>query len=91
MVVFRQAADFFGLSASPMAMAAMMERNSEANKLIDIVLTIRNVKAKEFLLLSCYDLIRNIDNEEAKEVLYNIANDMGYDYVKLNNLFAVYQ
>ena len=91
MAIFRQAADFFGLSYSPMAMSAIMARYSDVDYLIDTVLTIRNVKAKEFLLLTCYDLISKIDSNEAMEILHSIARDMGYNHLKLNSLIAAYQ
>lgn len=90
MMIFRQASIFFGMSDSAVDVAKIMAKYSDADVLIDTVLTIKNTKAKEFLLLSCYDLIKNTGNNEAYELLSNIANDMGYDKPKLHSLIAVY-
>lgn len=91
MFLFRQAAAFFGLSDSPMAMSRIMAKYTDADVLIDIVLTIKPVKAKEFLLLTCHDLIKSSNKSEARELLYNIANDMGYDRQKLEKLINRYE
>lgn len=90
MVIFKQAALFYGIPSSPAAFAAIMSKYTNADTLIDTVLTIRSVKAKEFLLLTCYDIIRSIDNLDAFELFLNIANDMGYDKTKLEELIRAY-
>lgn len=90
-VLFKQAALFFGLSDSPTAMSRIMSKYTDADMLVDIVLTIKPVKAKEFLLLTCYDLIKTSKKSEAHDLLYNIASDMGYDKPKLDHLIGLYQ
>ena len=89
-VLFKQAALFFGLSDSPDAMSRIMSKYTDADMLVDIVLTIKPVKAKEFLLLTCHDLIKTSKKSEAYDLLYNIASDMGYDKPKLNHLISLY-
>ena len=90
-MIFKQSALFFGVPDSPMAISKIMSKYPDADTLIDIVLTIKSTKAKEFLLLTCYDLIKSSYNSEASEILFNIANDMGYDKTKMRNLINSYQ
>jgi len=90
-LIFKQSAIFFGLPDSPSALSKIMTKYTDADTLIDIVLTIKPVKAKEFLLLTCYDLIKSSNKSEAFDLLFNIANDMGYDRSKLTNLISLYQ
>ena len=47
-------------------------------------------KTKEFLLLTCYDLTKMSGRAEAYELLYNIANDMGYNRERLHMLIRQY-
>lgn len=56
-----------------------MAKYSDADTLVDIVLTIKFKKAKEFLLLTCHDLIKESGNNKADFLLSNIVYDMGYD------------
>lgn len=90
MMIFKQAAAFFGIPDSPIEVSQIMAKYSDADTLVDTVLTFKDVKAKEFLLLSCYDLIKSAGNQEADELLFNIANDMGYNKDKFQNLISVY-
>lgn len=89
-MLFKQAALFFGLPDSLSALSHIMAKYTDADVLVDIVTTIKPVKAKEFLLLTCYDLIRSAHNSEAHDLLYNIANDMGYDHERLTQLIRQY-
>lgn len=90
MILFRQAAKFFGLSDSPIVLSQMMSKFSDSDTLINTVITIRPVKAKEFLLLTCYDLVKSSRKPEAFDALVGIANDMGYDRAKMQRLIALY-
>ena len=91
MVIFKQSALFFGLPDSPIAMYEIMSEYTNADTLIDIVLSIKPVKVKEFLLLTCHDLIKSTGKSEAYDLLFNIANDMGYDRTRLINLIRSYK
>lgn len=91
MTIFKQAGAFFGIATSPAATARIMQKFPNADILIDTVLTIRPTKAKEFLLLTCYDLIKPTRNSDAFEILYNIANDMGYSKTRFENLINAYK
>lgn len=89
-LVFRQAAIFFGISDSPEKLSQIMSKYDDADTLIEIVLTIRHRKSKEFLLLTCYDLTRLSGRTEPLEILVNIANEMGYDRHQFQNLVKQY-
>lgn len=90
-ILLKQSAVFYGVPDSPLFLSKIMSKYSDADALLDIVLTIKPVKAKEFLLLSCYDLIKSTGKQEAFDLLFNIANDMGYDKTKLEQLILLYQ
>lgn len=90
MILFRQAAKFFGLSDSPIVLSQMMSKFSDSDTLINTVITIRPAKAKEFLLLTCYDLVKSSRKPEASDALFGIANDMGYDRAKMQRLITLY-
>ena len=45
---------------------------------------------KEFLLLTCHDLTKMSGKVEAYELLYNIANEMGYNKDRFNALIEQY-
>lgn len=83
-----QSAVFYGIDNYEETLAAAMPKYNDADKLIDTVLTIRDKNAKEFLLLSCYDLAKMSGNEEAYEVLYNVAYEMGYNKERLYQLIC---
>lgn len=91
MILFRQAAKFFGLSDSPIVLSQMMSKFSDSDTLINTVITIRPAKAKEFLLLTCYDLVKSSRKPEASDALFGIANDMGYDRAKMQRLISRYK
>lgn len=90
-ILFRQSAVFFGLPDSPAVMSKIMSKYTDADTLVDIILTIKPIKAKEFLLLTCYDLIKESGESEANDLLFNIANDMGYDKTRFEQLIRLYQ
>lgn len=90
-MLFKQSAVFFGLPDSPAVMSKIMSKYTDADTLVDIILTIKPIKAKEFLLLTCYDLIKESGKSEANDLLFNIANDMGYNKTRFEQLIRVYQ
>ena len=93
-MLFKQSAVFFGLPDSPVVLSKIMSKYTDADTLVDIVLTIKPIKAKEFLLLTCYDLINSSGKPEAYDllfILFNIANDMGYDKTRFEQLIRLYQ
>ena len=90
-MLFKQSAVFFGLPDSPAVLSKIMSKYTDADTLVDIVLTIKPVKAKEFMLLTCYDLIKSSGKSEAHDLLFNIANDMGYNKTRLEQLIRLYQ
>ena len=89
-LISRQSAVFYGIENYERTLATAMRKFNDADRLIDMVLTIKEKKAKEFLLLSCYDLTKMSEKNEAYEILYCIANDMGYNKERLNLLIKQY-
>ena len=85
-----QSAIFFGIGNYKETLTAAMPKYQDADKLIDTVLTIKDRKTREFILLTCYDLTKMSGKAEAFEFLYNIANEMGYDKEKLHKLIDQY-
>lgn len=81
-----QSAIFFGIGNYKETLTAALPKYQDADKLIDTVLTIKDRKSREFILLTCYDLTKMSGKSEAYEFLYNIANEMGYNRDKLKNL-----
>ena len=86
-----QAATFFGIPFNEAAISDMLARYSDADKMIDTVITIKPKKAKEFLLLTCHDFAVNSSSNEASFLLDNIAADMGYDKLKFRQLVSTYK
>lgn len=81
-----QSAVFFGIDDYNEALTKALPKYQDADKLIDTIITIKDRKAKEFLLLTCYDLTKMSKNPEAYDLLANIAIDMGYDGVAFREL-----
>lgn len=89
--VSSQAATFFGIPFNEATISSMLARHSDADKMIDTVITIKSRKAKEFLLLTCHDFVNHSSSGEAQFLLENIAADMGYDKLRLCQLVNTYK
>jgi hypothetical protein len=85
-----QSAIFFGIGNYKETLTAALPKYQDADKLIDTVLTIKDRKSREFILLTCYDLTKMSGKSEAYDFLYNIANEMGYNREKLHKLIGQY-
>lgn len=88
-----QASIYFQIHNFPEMLPGAMSRNSDPDKMLDTVMTIQDRQYKEFLLLTCHDLTKMSGKAEAYELLYNIANEMGYNKDRFNALIersAVY-
>lgn len=85
-----QVANYFGIHDFPAMLPGAMKRNSDPNKIIDTVMTIQDRQYRECLLLTCYDLAKMSRNMEALELIFNIANDMGYNEERFNSLINQY-
>ena len=85
-----QVANYFGIHDFPAMLPGAMKRNSDPNMIIDTVMTIQDRQYRECLLLSCYDLAKMSRNSEALELIFNIANDMGYNKGRFNSLINQY-
>ena len=81
---------WFGIGNYKETLTAALPKYQDADKLIDTVLTIKDRKSREFILLTCYDLTKMSGKAEAFEFLYNIANEMGYDKERLHKLIDQY-
>mgnify|MGYP002626048454 FL=1 len=85
-----QASIYFGIQNFPEMLPGAMSRNSDPDKMLDTVITIEDRQYKEFLLLTCHDLTKMSGKAEAYELLYNIANEMGYNKERFNALIHQY-
>ena len=85
-----QSAIFFGIDNYRQTLTAALPKFQDADKLIDTVLTIKDRKSREFILLTCYDLTKMSAKAEAYEFLYNIADEMGYNKEKFRKLIDQY-
>ncbi len=81
-----QASIYFQIHNFPEMLPGAMSRNSDPDKMLDTVMTIQDRQYKEFLLLTCHDLTKMSGKAEAYELLYNIANEMGYNKDRFNDL-----
>ena len=81
-----QASVYFQIHNFPEMLPGAMSRNSDPDKMLDTVMTIQDRQYKEFLLLTCHDLTKMSGKAEAYELLYNIANEMGYNKDRFNAL-----
>jgi hypothetical protein len=89
-MVSYQSAIWFGIGNYKETLTAALPKYQDADKLIDTVLTIKDTKSREFILITCYDLTKMSGKAEAYEFLYNIANEMGYNREKLHKLIDQY-
>ncbi len=89
-MVSYQSAIFFGIGNYKETLTAALPKYQDADKLIDTVLTIKDRKSKEFILLTCYDLTKMSGKDEAYEFLYNIADEMGYNKERYQRLIEQY-
>lgn len=85
-----QASVFFGIKDYRETLTRAMPKYQDADVLIDTVLTIKDRKSKEFLLLTCYDLTKMSGKDEAYTNLFNIAEEMGYDRNRMRKLIEQY-
>ena len=85
-----QSAIFFGIGNYEETLTQALPKYQDADKLIDMVLTIKERRSKEFILLTCYDLSKISGKPEAYEFLYNIADEMGYNKEKFHKLIDLY-
>jgi transcription antitermination factor NusG len=76
-MISSQSAIFFEMGDYKGALTTALPKYQDADKMIDTVLTIKDKDSKEFILLTCYDLVKMSGKPEAYEFLYNIANEMG--------------
>lgn len=91
MSIFKQASVFYNIIYTPESMIKIMSKFPNSDSLVNAVLTIKNRNAKEFLLLTCYDLTKLSHKLDAYEILFNIAADMGYDSNEFNSLIKKYK
>jgi len=81
-----QSSSFFNIYDYQKVLTAALPKYQDADKLIDTVLTIKDRKTKEFILLTCYELSSMSRKSEANEFIYNIAKEMGYNRPEFRNM-----
>lgn len=88
--ILHRASVFFGVSDDFENLTQTLSKYSDAESLISTIVSIKHKKSKEFLLLTCYDLAKLSEKQEALEILYNMAYDMGYDREQFQELINQY-
>lgn len=89
--LYNQAAYVFGMSRSMVSLIQMMCLITDFKEFVNIARTITSLKAKEFLLLTCYDLANISGNPSKMRIFTQTAADMGYDSEKLRKLVSQYK
>lgn len=85
-----QAAKYLEIPNYPEMLPDAMRKNQEPNKMMNRVMTIMDRKSKECTLLVCYDLTKMSGKEEAYEILFNLAREMGYNRERFLSLVRQY-
>lgn len=88
--IISQTAYFFGITDIQKNLPSILSKYKDADSIIEKVLAIQDKTTKEFLLLSCYDLVKLSGNDVAYNTLYNMANEMGYNKTELLKLVNDY-
>lgn len=76
--ILSRTCQYFGIEYTRPVIEKILAKYKDADKMLDTVVSIKDVKAKEFLISTCYELAKYADTEEAYFDFYNIAEDMGY-------------
>ena len=88
--IINNSAAYFGVDASQTSIQNVTNRHKDADKIIDTVISIKDIKTKEYTLLSCYDLAKTSGRADAVELLVRIAKDWGYSREQLHRLIEEY-
>lgn len=78
LLLFKQARDFFGIPDKDSYSFFMRKNYTDCDTLLDIICTIKSRKATDFLLITCYELIKPTEDMESLEILHTIAKEIGY-------------
>ena len=89
-IIINQAMLFFAVGNDPENLARILMKYNNVDSIFEIISSIRDKKAKEFLLLSCYDLAKSTKLNAPMEMVYSVANDLGYDREKFTSLISQY-
>lgn len=88
--ILHRASVIYGVSDDFENLTQTLSKYSDAASLMSTIVSIKNQKSKEFLLLTCYDLAKLSEKQEALEILYNMAYDMGYNREQFQELVNQY-
>ena len=88
--IIHNSAAYYSLDASQTSIQARMNKHKDPDKIIDTVISINDIKTKEYTLLSCYDLAKMSGRADAVELLVHIAKDWGCSREQLHRLIEEY-
>lgn len=88
--ILHRASVIYGVSDDFENLTQTLSKYSDAASLMSTIVSIKNQKSKEFLLLTCYDLAKLSEKQEALEILYNMVYDMGYNREQFQELVNQY-
>lgn len=89
-LILKQACVFTGLPFTKQNMERILSQNDNGEKIVDTVRSIQNTKAKEFLVLSCYDLSKQAYNSEVINFVYKLGTDIGFNKPYIDRLIQLY-
>lgn len=78
LLLIKKARDFFGISDEESTQLTKKYENIDGYNLIDIIHTIKSREATDFLLLTCYELIKPKGDMESYGTLNTVAKKIGY-------------
>ena len=88
--IIHNSASYYSLEASQTSIQTLMNKHKDPDKIIDTVISINDIKTKEYTLLSCYDLAKMSGRADAVELLARIAKDWGCSREQLHKLIEEY-
>ena len=88
--IIHNSTTYYSLDSSETSIQTLMSKHKDPDKIIDTVISINDIKTKEYTLLSCYDLAKMSGRADAVELLVRIAKDWGCSREQLHRLIEEY-
>lgn len=85
-LIYQRAFTFFGISLEADEIYRLKHKYDVDITLIDIINSIKSRKAKDFLLQTCYNLIKPTGDFELLGSLYEISKEIGYQKSEVTRL-----
>lgn len=89
-LILNQACVFTGLPFTEENIKRIFAKNGDGEQIVNTLKTIKSTKAKEFLVLSCYDLSKETYNPDVINNVYKLGTDLGFNKQYINKLIQLY-